>query len=339
MAINETLEKKYTPIQTGPTVNLSMVRISDARARFLEGRDSVYDERLVPKKPNRYVHEDFPLMTEGNLERVSVRAGDIDLGYGVFGVYKEGERRIGELAMVRVAPSVKGLGIGSAIVSYGISRVLDKGVDALRMEIADKTGKIAKIARDLDFRLIGSTPGIKGNLIVERPVAENEALELQKKTGINAAAKLKHAQENPDLLDRIDRAERDNPLKDDPVSSIERRLSASNYKKAGESFNVVYWGYPGARLMVAMIRTPDNKQAIEASVRDIAPEDAKRALRDRLNGFVVNPTDFGLGREYTGSVIRGQGSDFNTAVKDLLPLTELSAELVYRLEAEKYVGG
>lgn len=339
MSNTETLNRNDINRRTPGRVNLIMTEIPESRVIFLEGRDGTFEEQLVPKKPNRYVHEDFPLMTEGNLERISVRAGNEDIGYGVFGIYREGQRRIGEVAMVRVAPSVKGLGIGSALVNYGISRVLDQGVDALRMEIADKSGKIEKIARELDFRLIGSTLGIKGNSIVERPISESEAMELQEKTGIKAAAKLRHAQEYTDLVDRIDRVDRDNPLIDDPVSSIERRLKASNYKKAGNGFNVIYWGYPGARLMIAMVRTPDSNQAIEASVKGVTPHTARRVLRDRLNGFAVEYTDFALGRDYLGTVIRSHPSDYNEAIKQLEPLTELSADLVYHHEAEKYVGG
>lgn len=338
MSATETLNRTVTHRDPG-RVNLVITEIPESRVMFLEGRDGAFDEQLVPKKPNRYVHEDFPVMTEGNLERISIRGGNEDLGYGVFGVYREGQRRIGELAMVRVAPSVKGLGIGSALVNYGISRVLDQGVDALRMEIADKSGKIEKIARDLDFRLIGSTPGIKGNAIVERSVAESEALNLREITGLKAAAKLKHAEDRPDLVDRIDRVERDNPLRDDPAAFIEKRLRNSGHKKAGISFNVVYWGYPGARLMIAMVRTPDSNQAIEASVKGVTPHTAKRVLRDRLNGFAIDDTDFALGSDYRGTVIRSYPSDYKVAIKQLMPLTELSADLVHIHEAEKYVGG
>ena len=133
---------------------LSIVPIGEAQVKILEGRDATYYEHIVPKKPNRYIHEDFPVMTEGNLARVAVRAGSTDLGYGVFGVYKEEGRRVGELAMVRVAPGVKGLGIGSAIVNYGISQILDRGVDALRMEVADRSGKIDSIAGRLGFKML-----------------------------------------------------------------------------------------------------------------------------------------------------------------------------------------
>ncbi len=339
MSNTETLSKSAINRKTPARVNLTITEIPESRVIFLEGRDGTFDEHLVPKKPNRYVHEHFPSMTEGNLERISVRAGHEDLGYGVFGIYREGQRRIGEVAMVRVAPSFKGLGIGSALVNYGISRVLVQGVDALRMEIADKSGKIKKIARELDFRLIGSTPGIKGNSIVERSVAESEVLDLMERTGFKAAAKLKHAEDRPDLADRIDRVERDNPLRDDPASLIEKRLSATGYKKAGMSFNVVYWGYPGARMMVAMVRTVENYQAIEASVRDVTPKDAERVLRERLKGFTLGSTDFGLGNDYSGLLLRSRPSDYETALKSLVPLTELSADLVYHHEAEKYVGG
>lgn len=318
---------------------LSIVPIGEAQVKILEGRDATYYEHIVPKKPNRYIHEDFPVMTEGNLARVAVRAGSTDLGYGVFGVYKEEGRRVGELAMVRVAPGVKGLGIGSAIVNYGISQILDRGVDALRMEVADRSGKIDSIAGRLGFKMLRSTPGIKGNSIVERPVSEAERAALQEKTQISAILRLQQASEQPNLWDKVSAIDKDNPLKMDVVGSIEGRVRESNYKRAGVGFDIVYFGHLGASLRIALVGTSDNNQAIEAAVKGITPDHARSILRSRVNGFSVVESDFGLGEGYGGSVFRGQVANVKTALEDLVPLTKLSVDLIHQVAAEKYVGG
>jgi len=318
---------------------LRFTSIDDARVRVLEGRDAKHDECLMPKKPNRYVHEDFPVMTEGNFSRVAIRAGDLDLGYAVYGVYKAGSKRIGELAMVRVSPVVKGFGLGSAIVNYGISQVLDQGIDVLRMEIADKTGKVSHLAESFGLSMVGSTPGIKGNVIVERALSSNLRSSLQEQAEIASLRSLMAASSNESLWGMVDSVEKDNPLRVDVVGLIESRVRTSNYKKPGQTFDVVYLGYPGARLMVSLVRAGDDSQVVEASVKGPESNKVRRILGTKLVGFSVEDSDFGLGEDFRGSVLRSNPTEMSKVLEDLVPLTTLSVDLIHQIEAEKFVGG
>lgn len=319
---------------------LQIVEIDDSQVRYLEGRDVKATFNTKPRKPNNNLFTRFPIQTEGNYKNLALQADGIDVGYVMAGIYEEGKKSVGEIAMVRVSQSVMGLGVGSVLMNYGLAYLLDRGnVDTLRMEIADRSGKVGDFAENHQFRTVPAPIEIGMRRIVERPVPPDTAINLAEQACTSARVSLNKIAQNPVFWEGLSKVETDPPI-EKLEELVQQGLYDANNRGPGPNNDVVYFGHPGGPVRVALVSpTGDRSTAIEVFIKGTTSTKIKELLGPGLNGYSLRNEDFGLGDRYRGAVLQGTIGSQEQALADLKPMIELSARLIPRLEAEKFVGG
>lgn len=221
------------------------------------------------------------------------------VGYYLAGCFTRGDKKIGASGMVHISPPVRDLGLGSLLFLIQYQYLMESEPDVLHCQIADKTGKIYHLVKELNFHNSGEVSEKGAQPIWVREFFSEEERNTFKKyletcihNRLTKLARNKRKIQTQAMLVDID-----NPDLVDIEQTVTERLKTPDLSDPFKT--VTFFGYRGSKVRLTWLPAKMSSDEVAGyrivlEVKDIDLTRAQAFLQERR---IQNL--FGISIEYT----------------------------------------